>query len=73
MFLAGVFKIVGENADTTGITMDGLGKLTSRNIFKSSHASIDPDHLKKLANIDKLFIFIMLNLKEIKSRVSEQK
>jgi hypothetical protein len=36
LFLAEVFKIVGENSVSTGITMDadGIGKLTSRNIFK---------------------------------------
>jgi len=30
LFLAGVYKIVGENTITTGITMEGLARLTSR-------------------------------------------
>lgn len=49
--------------------MDGLARLTSRQIFRPFIPTTE--HEKTMTNVDKLFKFIMENLEEVKKQVQQ--
>jgi len=67
LFLAEVFRLVGQNYKTTKITMETTAELIGRLIFKPRQVNLKD--VKTYSKINLLFLFIMENLDEVKKQV----